>query len=534
MGWKSACLGMLLAFLASCADTTTSSLQSVQDGRNVLGMHVNADGSYEFKLCPMSKEFTQQFLAEECINPLLSHDGLPTTFASLPDSPKTLKAHLQNTSILVASSLIAAGITFWVGRYFVNLKGTKFLGIDIMLRSLDEALTASRKISDDVLPPSLEKRLLNEQGLLKKEIRIAIQYDPKLNKLKLTDGKVIEGKKAINKHLVEELGVTKEDLLRDLSNLHELLDSGKFLTDKMENGLKELVSSKDLSKEVIEDLTKADLLIEEIDNTLHFSDEMVAKIRSYQDLSPEELEQVTHIKKVLNLQKTPEETALMDLTIKQAEEKIQTLKASLKYTKDKSGKIQLDKTSKIQINKEIKSLQAEIKKSKYDNKSGFGEVTFEDKDIARNAILNSQEVGTAGKEGFLQKVSHSLRNTFRYKNADGKFTTHVRRHDEVVESLTTERDLVGKIAIESGVAKISSQMAGGGVFVSLLTIWRNKLPGQALLNANSRWQELTSVGLSAEGKEIDDILSIIKGIASATNSKVSDGVFYFLLNTGTR
>ena len=120
------------------------------------------------------------------------------------------------------------------------------------------------------------------------------------------------------------------------------------------------------------------------------------------------------------------------------------------------------------------------------------------------------------------------------KEAHGDAAVKVTHRGEVVERLANNEE-VGEVIVEKGVEKLLSHLAGAATFVAVpVTTLHHKLSGHARVSAANRWGSLTgSYELSVEGR-VDDMHTIIEGIAEVTGAQVSDEVFYFMLRSGLR
>ncbi len=158
-------------------------------------------------------------------------------------------------------------------------------------------------------------------------------------------------------------------------------------------------------------------------------------------------------------------------------------------------------------------------------------------------IKAAREEAESSKVGFFKGIFTRLRDfklkdnkIFHYwdKDADNKLAVRVKNRDEVVERLADNEE-VGEAQVEKGVEKLVGHLAGVATFVAIpVTTLRQKLPGHARVGAAKRWGNLTgSYELTAEGR-VDDMRTIIEGVAAATGAKVSDEVFYFMLRSGLR
>ena len=167
------------------------------------------------------------------------------------------------------------------------------------------------------------------------------------------------------------------------------------------------------------------------------------------------------------------------------------------------------------------------------------EITAEIKTIIKAA----QDKTNSNKVGFFTGIVTRLRNfklkdnkIFHYwdKNVEDKLAIKITDKEEVIRRLANHEE-VGEARVEKGVEKLLGHLAGATTFVAIpITALRQKLSGHARVSAASRWGDLTgSYELTAEGR-VDDMRTIIEGIAAATGAKVSDEVFYFMLRSGLR
>ena len=120
------------------------------------------------------------------------------------------------------------------------------------------------------------------------------------------------------------------------------------------------------------------------------------------------------------------------------------------------------------------------------------------------------------------------------EEARGKVDIRVTERREVVERLANNEE-VGEVIVEKGVEKLISHLVAAGTFVAIpVTTLHHKLSGHARISAAERWASLTgSYELAVEGR-VDDMHTIIEGIAEVTGAQVSDEVFYFMLRSSLR
>lgn len=586
-----------VCMIAGCDQSPEYDLESVLDGKRVLGIRVNGDGEYEFSLCPKEAfSSTGSIDYSQCLNPLIGADGAPKTFSALPDKPNTLGTKIQTGAVITATAIVAAGVAYWIGRYFTTIKAGKALGSDLFVERIDLGLSALRSMNNLKVPSRLGKRLLNEKGLLKEEIRIALKHDYTLKTLKLKDGTILTEQKAINDEIIS-WGTTKTDLVRDIGNLQKKITFdekpwGRELADSLSEGgdIGAVVKADGMNKELYETLHSSNLVIREVDGVFRFEDNIIDKIRRYETLTPEEFKQfkevssalsarkkmITKVKKsskitqaelnktdeafsalageadagggagkeaadpLMNLVKTSgiggdgakEIKELDELSISELHKLKKYLKDIIVHTGDDGTKAEL-KALRKKVEQEIKSSShLYVMKNSVKRKHAIKKGVKGDVDYARESILSSSEV--ADKDmSMMARLASTLRNTFKYKNADGKFTTTVRNHDDLVASLA-KGEQFGEIKVDSGALKATSHLAGAGVFISLATFGKSVLPKYSLLEASKYWDALVNDLSPTEGAHTNDLYSVVKGLAIATESRVSDEVQYFFLHTGTK
>ncbi|MDE3268684.1 MAG: hypothetical protein OYH77_00185 [Pseudomonadota bacterium] len=489
---------LVVAFALVSCERPEYRLESLQDDRRVLGIHVNSDGKYEFSLCPLLASYTQDVIASECINPLIGEDGAPKTFSTLPSKPNTLGAKIQTGVIVAATSLAAAGLIYWIGRYFTTIKAGKALGSDLFTNRMDLALETLRGMDNLEIPPRLAQRVLDERGFLKKEIHIAIKHDFTLKKLKLKDGTVLTDSKAIEQE-ISKWGTTKADLVRDIGNLQKKTEfNGKTWGRELADGLASsnhkdgdihtIVSNKGMTGELFDSLRRNDLVLREVDGSLQFDEKLISKIRLYEQLTAEELEQLKTVmaalsdsKKLTAKIKNPTKIAdaemnrtyeaidalngkpmpsakpasdplltmiktsgiggegvekIDDLMVSELRALKQYIKDVRTHTSDKGTRAQL-KDLIAKVNEEIKSSSnLYVLKDSVKSWRKHAIKTSADSDInyAREAILSSGEV--AGDKALLARLRNALRDTFKYKNTDCKFSSSIEKKEELVAKIS--------------------------------------------------------------------------------------------------
>ena len=130
--------------------------------------------------------------------------------------------------------------------------------------------------------------------------------------------------------------------------------------------------------------------------------------------------------------------------------------------------------------------------------------------------------GIKGSVKFLRGFPWIGEDTLKYGKLN-KIT--ITDEDKLVAKLAHDVQ-VEDVAVQKGVEKLSTQVVGISAFLSLpLTAWSRYLPAHALLSAEKNWTAVT--GGYAAAKRIDDMLTILDGIAQATDSKVAPAAITF-------
>ena len=157
----------------------------------------------------------------------------------------------------------------------------------------------------------------------------------------------------------------------------------------------------------------------------------------------------------------------------------------------------------------------------------------------------AEERDKNNKVRFFQKYADKLRNfkfndskIFRYWQNDSqpRRAVRIRNEGEVLERFADNED-GGEVVVEKGLEKLFGHVAGVGTFAAFAvpaTSLREKLNGHARISVSKHWRNLTGDYDLATAARIDDMRTIIEGLAEATGAKVSEEVFYFLLRSGLR
>lgn len=199
--------------LAGCGTPPEEArIAAVHDGLRVLGLAEMSTGSYEFRLCDLADSYTPEVLRDRCINPLVTSDGLPVTFSSVPGKPDILSTRVGNWAITVFAAVLAGGISYAVARSVVKNKAIHSLGRESYVTGSEAALERSKQFEQFELDDNLAK-LLDENGTrIKQKIR-----EP-----------LVEGKesKLENKAEVNRLFIELEDELMSGPRFEKNLNTG--------------------------------------------------------------------------------------------------------------------------------------------------------------------------------------------------------------------------------------------------------------------------------------------------------------------
>lgn len=180
--------------------------------------------------------------------------------------------------------------------------------------------------------------------------------------------------------------------------------------------------------------------------------------------------------------------------------------------------------------------------------NGLAELRDEITADIEKVIEAAQDKAESSKMSFFKTIATRLKDfdiknnkIFHYgdkgatdKLKDNRFAVKVTNRNEIVGRLADNEE-AGEAKVEKGLEKLIAHIAGAATFVTIpVTSLREKLSGHARISAANRWDNLTgSYELRTEGR-IEDMHTIIEGIAEATGAKISDEVFYFMLRSGLK
>ena len=477
---------LLSLIIVACGSNDSSyETQAVRDRVRILGLEVQDDGLYRFKLCRIHKEYTPQILAEECINPLITADGQEKVFTAIPRKPNTAVAHVRNWGLASFVGITAGIISYRLGRYIVKTKQAReMIGKAMEVRlvgntdqeivgNVDKVRSATNiKLNDE------EQKLLTEvsedKGLLKRIANNKIKDDDIEQLIRveeLTKRKLVEMGDKYAKLEVDELAIKKGAAQAELAQLETKLTKLKELENPNEKQLREI--------------QKLQISIHEVQNNLNG-----ARFKTIDELIAEAKVEGEEAKNALDERLTlwkNEYSNKFDSKLTEIKEAMGKPSAADDVAPKK------DETVKIALKKQQKFYQKFLDRI------------------------------DAGFRGFAKKFKG-----FPYISSKKYSKTHVVQHnkvlDEVIKSIDDDRPIKA-ITVESGITRTAGQLTGLSAFIALpLTAVSRHLPGHALLTANDSWSAVTS-DLSSKHStsvRVEDIATILDGIAQATGCKVSN------------
>ena len=460
--------GLLSLLVVACSDSSYQT-QAVRDRVRIVGLEVQDDGLYRFKLCRIHREYTPQILAKECINPLVTADGQEKVFTTIPRKPSTAMANVRNWGLASFVGITAGVVVYKLGRWGVKIRKTPQLVGKAMTEKLDNNIKRVLEAkSGSETEQEFLRKVLNDTELHQRLSSNRINNHQEIQRL-------MEAEELIQKRLAElgdqraqraidELTISKESAEKELSELESRL--GELPTDNLNE--KQLKEKQEL-------LINIDKVTESLNST---------RFKKVNELTKEEL------KERVVLWKTKYNNEF---------------DSRLNEVKEAIGKPSVaDKASK-----EDEEIKIEMKKHQ----------RFYHK------FLDKID---GGFRGFAKKFKG-----FPYLSSDSIDypKTAVVDHDEIVKKIIDGQSIKG-ITIESGAPKIAGQLTGFSAFIALpLTAISRYLPGHSLLTVGDNWSAITS-GLDSKystSVRVEDIATILDGIAQATGCKVSNRARTFAL-----
>ena len=230
-----ALLATLLAVAVACGSVKEAAQsKAVRDRSRVLGLALMDDGTYQFRLCRMHKDYTAEILANQCINPLINEDGTARVFNNIPDKPGTVLAKVRNWFAAGIVSVVATLVISKFGRFFRNTKASDRLVGKARLLNHNIKVDGAKAKNDF----ELVERIARETGegstvVGNKDFTNAIAFVENYNK-KVEDN-ITTARKAIedarNENLHDNLGKAHTSL-QEASEVLQQTDTGFNLDSK--------------------------------------------------------------------------------------------------------------------------------------------------------------------------------------------------------------------------------------------------------------------------------------------------------------
>ena len=480
--------GLLSLIIVACGSNDSSyETQAVHDRVRILGLEVQDDGLYRFKLCRVHKEYTRQILAEECINPLITADGQEKVFTAIPRKPNTAVAHIRNWGLALFVGITAGVITYRLGRYAVKTKQSR----ELLGKAMEARLVGS---TDQEIVGNVDKvrsatniKLNDEEHKLLKEVSEDNELRERIatNRIKDKDIQRLIRVEELTRKKLAEMGDE-----RALLEVDELAINKGATETKLVQLEAKLTKLKELPKpdeKQLREIQRLQISIDEVRNNLSS-----ARFKSIDEL-------IAGAK----VEGKEAENALDERLTLWKNEYSNKFDSKLTEVKEAMGK---PSAADDVAPKKDETIKIELKKQQ----------RFYQKFLDRI---------DAGFRGFAKKFAGfpyiSSKITERSK-------THVVEHnkvlDEVIKSIDDDRPIKA-ITVKSGITRTAGQLTGVSAFIALpLTVISRHLPGHALLTANDSWSAITSDISSKHSTSVrvEDIATILDGIAQATGCKVSN------------
>lgn len=472
--------GLLSLVIVACSDSS-SETQAVRDRVRILGLEVQDDGLYRFKLCRVHQEYTAQILAEKCINPFVTADGQEKVFTAVPRKPSTAVAHIRNWGLASFIGITAGVVTYKLGRSIVKIRKARELVGDAMegkiFGNIEKVLSGSDqkvvKIGDQ--EKEFLKKVSEDSDLKKRVFANKINDQEDIIRLmkaeELTQKKLAEMGDESAQLEVDELTISKESAEKELAKLKSQL--------KQLEGL-------DASEKITRERQRLQIDISRVQESVN-STRFKKIYDDYDSFTKEELEER------VNLWRTKYSNDF-DSKLAEVREAI-SFKPSTSVAED--------------VAKEDEAIKIEMKEYQ----------RFDQKFLKK--IGGGFELVAKKLKGF----PYISEKTFKYP------PTKVDKHDEVVKGIIDNRTSK-EIAVGNRSPKAIGQVAGFGAFIALpLTAIARHLPGEALLSASNDWLAITSEISSKHSTtvRVEDIATILDGVAQATGCKVSNKARTFAL-----
>ena len=592
----------------------TAQSKAVRDRSRVLGLSLMGDGTYQFRLCPLHKNYTAAILANECINPLVNEDGTARVFNDVPAKPGTALAKFRNWATAALAGAIAGVLIYKIGRFYVKTKARDRIVGKARLKHHQAKIAEKKARNDFEFVTQLGATGVSSVGGkdFSKAIAFADSYGKEVEgKIKEAIDAVVslkerviispddisstirdqlsEARKALQKadsgfdideNLAQKIMKLEEEGTNEMSKASsEKLDDVLIAFESEARAIYKRVQDKaglrlqlsDAEKKSLFAIPDTDSVFDAVskwkhnrvelsllDNEIQEMEKVFLKFKYGKDELVERLLRIDDVV-VVKKENVPDERA-----ISQLKKDIDTYSKAVKESEDRlknldnpdEAKAQLNR-AKAQLNRAKAQLTERIKTynpqkgediKKYQTKTGeaikFDPVAEKIEEFKAEEF--KAKAKRSGGEGLfadgLGKVGNGIKgnkivkggvkfmsgfpwlgeDTLKYSKLN-KIT--VTDEDKVVAKLA-RGDEVKDVEVQKGAEKLSAQVVGISAFLSLpLTAWSRYLPGHALLSAEKNWTEVT--GGHATAKRVDDMLTILDGIAQATDSKVSQEALIF-------
>ena len=327
-------------------------------------------------------------------------------------------------------------------------------------------------------------------------------------------------------HSKEELSLLDDEGLSEINarllRLQEKLDE-QGSSDKLEDEIRKVKDEKKTALKEIEKLEKVfvglkDVKDETVEKLIRIDDVAMKDDRAYRGDGEktilqlkQDIERHEQTLKDNTGQKDPQTSAKLAETKAALKERIKSYNPSQKQPmiNEEQEKVGMA----IKADPVIARAEEAAKQAKEAMQSGDG--------LFANS-LGKISNGIKGGVKFLRGFPWLGKDTLAYGKLN-KIT--VTDEDKIVDKLAHDVK-VENIEVQKGVEKLAAQTVGISAFLSLpLTSWSRYLPAHALLSAEKNWTEVTGDYVAA--KRIDDMLTILDGIAQATDAKVTPSAVTF-------
>lgn len=310
--------------------------------------------------------------------------------------------------------------------------------------------------------------------------------------------------------LKEKLAQSPSDELRD--ELRKVEDELRKVEDEKKTLEKVFVGLKDVNDKMVEKLIRIDDVAMKTDRDYRSPNEKTI-LQLKQDIA--EYEQNLKASK-----DTKEDTSKMSAKLAETEaalkERVKSYNPSQKQPMINEEQEKVGMAIKADpVIERAEEAAAQAKKDMKDRQEGGGDGLFANS-------LGKIGNGIKGGVKFLRGFPWLGEDTLAYGKLN-KIT--ITEEDKIVDKLA-HGVKVENIEVQQGVEKLAAQTVGISAFLSLpLTAWSRYLPAHALLTAEKNWTEATGDYVAA--KRIDDMLTVLDGIAQATDSKVTPSAITF-------